>query len=78
MAVLDPAEGGVPVAEPCREHDVMLLPGRLLRSERSERASFLKVWGKYRDMDASSINQMKTLKDENRRGADVNRPQHAG
>jgi hypothetical protein len=53
MAVLRPAEGGVPVAEPCREHGVMLLPGMLLRSKRSERASFLKAWSKYRDMDVS-------------------------
>jgi hypothetical protein len=29
MAVLRPIEGGVPVAEPCREHGMMLLPGRL-------------------------------------------------
>jgi hypothetical protein len=61
---------------PRARHDAA---ARQALAQQTQRArEFLKVWGKYRDMDASSINQMKALKDENRRGADVNRPQHAG
>jgi putative transposase len=34
MCVLRQATGGMPVAELCREHGMMPLPGRLLRSKR--------------------------------------------
>jgi putative transposase len=34
LAILRQAEGGVAVAELCREHGMMPLPGRLLRSKR--------------------------------------------
>jgi hypothetical protein len=38
MFVPRQAEGGVPVAELCREHGMMPLPDRLLRSKRREEA----------------------------------------
>jgi putative transposase len=54
LAILRPAEGGVPVAELCREHGMST-------------ASFYKWRAKYGGMDASMISQMKSLEDENRR-----------
>jgi len=54
MGVLRQAEGGVPVAELCREHGM-------------SSASFYKWRARYGGMDASMISQMKALEDENRR-----------
>jgi len=54
LAILRQAEGGVPVAELCREHGMST-------------ASFYKWRAKYGGMDASMISQMKSLEDENRR-----------
>jgi putative transposase len=54
MGVLKQADGGVPVAELCREHGM-------------SSASFYKWRSKYGGMDASMISQMKSLDDENRR-----------
>ena len=54
LAILRQAEGGVPVAELCREHGM-------------SNASFYKWRSKYGGMDASMISQMKSLEDENRR-----------
>lgn len=54
LAILRQAEGGVPVAELCREHGM-------------SSASFYKWRAKYGGMDASMISQMKSLEDENRR-----------
>lgn len=54
MAILRQAEGGVPVAELCREHGMST-------------ASFYKWRSRYGGMDASMISQMKALEDENRR-----------
>lgn len=54
IAILRQAEGGVPVAELCREHGM-------------SNASFYKWRAKFGGMDASMIAQMKTLEDENRR-----------
>jgi len=54
LAILRQAEGGVPVAELCREHGMST-------------ASFYKWRAKYGGMDASMIGQMKSLEDENRR-----------
>ena len=54
LAILRPAEGGVPVAELCREHGMST-------------ASFYKWRAKYGGMDAFMISQMKSLEDENRR-----------
>jgi putative transposase len=54
LAILRHAEGGVPVAELCREHGM-------------SSASFYKWRAKYGGMDASMISQMKSLEDENRR-----------
>ena len=48
MAVLRQAEGGVPVAELCREHGM-------------SNASFYKWRAKYGGMDASLISQMKEM-----------------
>jgi len=48
MGILKPADGGVPVAELCREHGMSL-------------ASFYKWRSKYGGMDASMISQMKSL-----------------
>ena len=53
-AILRQAEGGVPVAELCRDHGMST-------------ASFYKWRAKYGGMDASMISQMKSLEDENRR-----------
>tara|TARA_R100000935_G_scaffold13888_3_gene27966 strand:- start:122 stop:385 length:264 start_codon:yes stop_codon:yes gene_type:complete len=54
LAILRQAEGGVPVAELCREHGMST-------------ASFYKWRAKHGGMDASMISQMKSLEDENRR-----------
>ena len=54
LAILRQAEGGVPVAELCREHGMST-------------ASFYKWRAKYGGMDASMIAQSKALEDENRR-----------
>ena len=54
FSILRQAEGGVPVAELCREHGM-------------SNASFYKWRAKYGGMDASMIAQMKTIEDENRR-----------
>ncbi len=54
LAILRQAEGGVPVAELCREHGM-------------SNASFYKWRAKYGGMDASPISQMKVIEDENRR-----------
>ena len=54
MAILRQAEGGMPVSELCREHQM-------------SSASFYKWRAKYGGMDASMISEMKGLEDENRR-----------
>ena len=54
IAILRQAEGGVPVAELCREHGMST-------------ASFYKWRAKYGGMDASMIAQTKALEDGNRR-----------
>src|ERR1700733_1522407 len=54
LAILRQAEGGVPVAELCREHGM-------------SDASFYKWPAKYGGMDASMVSQMKAIEDENRR-----------
>lgn len=54
LAILRQAEGGVPVAELCREHGMST-------------ASFYKWRAKYGGMDASMIARMKAMDDENRR-----------
>jgi putative transposase len=54
LAILRQAEGGVPIAELCREHGM-------------SNASFYKWRAKYGGMDASMISQMKAVEDENRR-----------
>ena len=54
LAILRQAEGGVPVADLCREHGM-------------SNASFYKWRAKYGGMDASMVSQMKAFEDENRR-----------
>ena len=54
LAILRQAEGGMPVAELCREHGM-------------SSASFYKWRAKYGGMDASLISQMKAMEEENRR-----------
>jgi putative transposase len=54
LAILRQAEGGVPVAELCREHGM-------------SDASFYKWRAKYGGMDASMVSQMKAIEDDNRR-----------
>jgi len=54
LAILRQAEGGVPVAELCREHGM-------------SNASFYKWRAKYGGMDASMVSQMKGMEEENRR-----------
>ena len=51
LAVLRQAEGGVPVAQLCREHGM-------------SNASFYKWRAKYGGMDASMVSQMKAVEDE--------------
>ena len=54
LAILQQAEGGVPVAELCREHGM-------------SNASFYKWRAKYGGMDASMVSQMKAMEEQNRR-----------
>lgn len=54
LAILRQAEGGVPIAELCREHGM-------------SNASFYKWRAKYGGMDASMVSQMKAMEEENRR-----------
>ena len=54
LAILRQAEGGVPVAELCREHGM-------------SNASFYKWRAQYGVMDASMVSQMKAMEEENRR-----------
>jgi putative transposase len=54
LAILRQAEGGIAVADICREHGM-------------SDASFYKWRAKYGGMDASMISQMKALEEENRR-----------
>ena len=54
LSILRQAEGGVPVAELCREHGM-------------SNASFYKWRAKFGGMDASMITQMKSIEDENLR-----------
>ena len=54
MAILRTAEGGVAVAEVCREHGIST-------------AGFYKWRSKYGGMDASMMAEKKQLEDENRR-----------
>ena len=54
LSILRQAEGGVPVAELCREHGM-------------SDASFYKWRAKYGGMDASMVSQMKAIEEENRR-----------
>ena len=54
LAILRQAEGGVPVAELCREHGM-------------SNASFYKWRARYGGMDASMVSQMKAMEEENRR-----------
>lgn len=54
LGILRQAEGGVPVAELCREHGM-------------SSALFYRWRAKYGGMDASMIAQMKSIEDENRR-----------
>ena len=54
LAILRQAEGGVPVAELCREHGM-------------SNASFYKWRAKYGGMDASLVSQLKAMEDANRR-----------
>ncbi len=54
LSILRQAEGGVPVAELCREHGM-------------SNASFTKWRAKFGGMDASMITQLKSIEDENRR-----------
>jgi putative transposase len=54
MSILRQAEGGMPVTDLCREHQM-------------SSATFYKWRAKYGGMDASMISEMKGLEDENRR-----------
>ena len=54
LAILRQAEGGVPVAQLCREHGM-------------SNALFYKWRAKYGGMDASMTSQMKSVEDEKRR-----------
>jgi putative transposase len=54
LAILRQAEGGVAVAELCREHGM-------------SSASFYKWRAKYGGMDAFMVSQMKAIEEENRR-----------
>jgi putative transposase len=54
MSVLRQAEGGMAVADLCREHGI-------------SNATFYQWRSKYGGMDASMIVEMKTVQDENRR-----------
>lgn len=54
LAILRQTEGGMPVAELCREHGM-------------SSASFYKWRAKYGGLDASLISQMSAMEEENRR-----------
>ena len=54
MAILRQAEGGLPVLDLCREHQM-------------SSATFYKWRAKYGGMDASMVSEMKGLEEENRR-----------
>ncbi len=54
MGILRQAEGGLAVADLCREHAI-------------SSATFYKWRSKYGGMDASMISEMKGIEDENRR-----------
>ena len=54
LAILKQAESGKPLSELCREHGM-------------SSATFYKWRAKYGGMDASLMNRMKELEDENRR-----------
>lgn len=54
LSILRQADGGVPVADLCREHGMST-------------ASFYKWRSKFGGMDASMISQMKSIEEENRR-----------
>ena len=54
MGILRQAEGGLAVADLCREHGI-------------SSATFYKWRSKYGGMDASMISEMKGIEDENRR-----------
>jgi putative transposase len=54
MSVLRQAEGGMAVADLCREHGI-------------SNATFYQWRSKFGGMDASMITEMKTIQDENRR-----------
>jgi putative transposase len=54
MSVLRQAEGGMAVADLCREHAI-------------SNATFYQWRAKFGGMDASMITEMKTIQDENRR-----------
>jgi putative transposase len=54
MNILKEAQGGIPVANLCRQHDVST-------------ATFYKWRSKYGGMDVSMISRMKALEEENRR-----------
>ncbi len=54
LAILRQAEGGVPVADLCREHGM-------------SDACFYKWRTKYGGMEASMVSSMKAMEDENRR-----------
>jgi putative transposase len=54
MSVLKQAEGGMAIADLCREHGI-------------SNATFYQWRSKFGGMDASMITEMKTIQDENRR-----------
>jgi putative transposase len=54
MGVLKQAEGGMPIADVCREHSIST-------------ATFYKWRAKYGGMDTSMMAEMKTVHEENRR-----------
>ena len=54
MGILRQVEGGLPLADVCREHAI-------------SSATFYKWRSKYGGMDASMISDMKVMEDENRR-----------
>ena len=80
LAILRQAEGGVPVAELCREHGMMPLPGNGLSSNHERERFVLQMaravwWHGCRAMSPPPVRgpwrgmiaQMKTIEDENRR-----------
>jgi len=63
ISIVRHADGGVPVAELCREHGM-------------SNASFYKWRAKYGGLDASLMKRMKELEDENRRLKKVYAEEH--